>query len=106
MSPRAKPGSMLPLSTTSCSKDVTTDDSREGGSARTEATVSVQTARGVITSFVDRRQRRRRTRSIRRSIPTTIPAPMTNKTHGPPPQQQQQQQQQLNDNTEQQQVSP
>merc|ERR1719162_635045 len=92
MSPRAKPGSMLPLSTTSCSKDVTTDDSHGGGSARTEATVSVQTARDVITSFVDRRQRRRRTRSIR-SLPTT-PAPMTNENHGPPPQQQQQQQQQ------------
>ena len=89
-------------STTSCLKDVTTDDSREGGSARTAATVSVQTARDVITSFVDRRQRRRRTRSIRRSIPTTIPAPMTNKNHGPPPQQQQQ----LNENLEQQQASP
>ena len=94
-------------STTSCSKDVTTDYSREGKSSRT-ATVSVHTARDVITSFVDRHQRRRRTRSIR-SVPTT-PAPMTNENNGPLPQQQQQQlnenleQQQLNNNLEQQQT--
>ena len=93
-------------STTSCSKDVTTDYSREGKSSRT-ATVSVHTARDVITSFVDRHQRRRRTRSIR-SVPTT-PAPMTNENHGPQPQQQQQlnenlEQQQLNNNLEQQQT--